>query len=226
MIYSDIRAAARDRLRGSWGQAIGVALIASLLGGSITSATFNFNWNFSAGNLENMPEVLSTVLIAVGSAAGLLGLAQFIIGGTIQLGYAGFLLRQNRRQDPNVSDLFSEFYRLGQGFAQKFLVGLYTFLWTLLFIIPGLIKTYSYSMTPFLMADHPELTANQAITRSRQIMDGHKWNLFVLDLSFFGWMLLGCLTMGIGLLWVIPYMNAARAAFYREITSGQKYLAD
>ena len=224
MVYSEIRAEARDRLRGNWGQAIGTALMASLLGGSISSANFNFNWNINAGDLQNMPEILSTILIAVGGAMGLLGLAQFIIGGTVQLGYAGFLLRQNRRQDPRFSDLFSEFYRIGRGFAQMFLVGLYTFLWTLLLIIPGIVKSYSYAMTPFIMADHPELTANQAIARSRQIMNGHKWELFVLDFTFLGWMLLGCLTMGIGLLWVIPYVNAAHAAFYREITKQTWYI--
>ena len=72
-------------------------------------------------------------------------------------------------------------------------------------------------MTPFILADDPSLTANQAITRSRKLMDGHKWELFVLSLTFIGWEILGALCLGIGLLWVTPYKNAAYAAFYRQL---------
>lgn len=232
MVYSDIRAEARDRLRGNWAQSIGVALVASLLGGTVTSASSGSSagsgssFNFNAGDLQQMPEIVSTIVLAVVGVVALMALAQFIIGGTIQLGYASYLLRQNRRQDPRFSDLFSEFYRFGRGFAQKFLVGLYTLLWTLLFVIPGIVKGFSYAMTPFILADYPEMTANEAITASRKLMDGHKWELFVLGLTFIGWQILCALTLGIGLLWLIPYQNAAYAAFYREITSGQKYIAD
>lgn len=226
MVYSDIRARARYNLRGNWGQAIGVAVMAALLGGSIASVSYNFNLNIDAGELQTMPELLQTAVIAVGSVSGLLGLVRFIIGGAVQLGYSVYLLKQYHQQETRLNDLFSQFFRFGQGFAQKFLVGLYTFLWTLLLIIPGIIKSFSYAMTPFIMADHPELTANQAITRSREIMDGHKWELFVLELTFIGWEFLSILTLGIGLLWVVPYMSAARAAFYREITRRPKYIVE
>ena len=100
------------------------------------------------------------------------------------------------------------------------LVGLYTLLWSLLLIIPGLIKSYSYAMTPYIMAEKPDMSVNDAITKSRQIMNGHKWQLFCLDLSFTGWMLLSMVTLGLGLIYVWPYYNAARAAFYREIKKG------
>lgn len=223
MVYSDIRARARYNLRGNWGQAIGVAVMAALLGGSIASVSYNFNLNVDAGQLQYMPELLQTMVVAVGSVSGLLGLAQFIIGGAVQLGYSVYLLKQYHQQETRLNDLFSQFFRFGQGFAQKFLVGLYTFLWTLLLIIPGIIKSYSYAMTPFILADHPELTANQAITRSKEIMDGHKWELFVLELTFIGWEFLSILTLGIGMLWVIPYINASRAVFYREIAGYPKY---
>lgn len=217
MVYSNIRAQARENLRDNWGQSIGAALVAALLGGSVTAVSSGFNINLDAQTLQAMPDSVAAIFTVLLSAAGIWGLVQFIIGGTIQLGYTVYLMKQYHRQETRLNDLFSQFFRFGQGFAQKFLCGLYTFLWALLFIIPGIIKSYSYAMTPFILADHPELTANEAITRSRVLMDGHKFELFVLELSFIGWELLSILTLGIGLLWLIPYMSAARAAFYREI---------
>lgn len=97
------------------------------------------------------------------------------------------------------------------------LITLFTFLWSLLFVIPGIVKSYSYSMAYFLKIDHPEYTATQAIDESRRIMNGHKMRLFLLDLSFIGWLILGSLCFGIGTLWVNAYMQASRAEFYRDL---------
>ena len=93
----------------------------------------------------------------------------------------------------------------------------YLTLWTLL-IIPGIIKSFSYSMTYFILNDHPEYTANQAITESRHMMNGHKMDYFLLCLSFLGWFILSILTVGIGFLWLAPYFYATSAAFYEEIS--------
>ena len=101
-------------------------------------------------------------------------------------------------------------------------MGLYTFLWSLLFLIPGFVKYYAYSMTPYIMAEKPNMSINDAITKSREIMKGHKWQLFLLDLSFTGWMILSALTLGLALVYVWPYYNAARAAFYKEIKKSAK----
>ena len=151
---------------------------------------------------------------------------QLILGGVIQLGYAKHLLKQHDRQDTSVSDLFSEFERFGQGFAQKFLRGLYCFLWGLLFIIPGIVKSYSYAMTPFILAEHPQLTAQEAISASKDMMEGHKWELFVLRLTFIGWNIVAALTMNIGNLVLNPYKNAAEAAFYREISRQPRFTVE
>ena len=97
------------------------------------------------------------------------------------------------------------------------LVYLYTILWTLLFIVPGIIKGLAYSLTPFIVKDNPQLSPNQAINLSMKMMKGHKFDLFYLYLSFIGWILLAILTLGIGLLWVIPYMQTAMAAFYLDV---------
>ncbi|MBP3256803.1 MAG: DUF975 family protein [Bacteroidales bacterium] len=97
------------------------------------------------------------------------------------------------------------------------LVGILTFLWSLLFIIPGIIKAFSYSMTPYILDENPELGASEAIHRSRMMMKNHKFDLFWLYLSFIGWFLLCCITCGIGFLWLAPYMDTAKAAFYEEV---------
>ena len=98
--------------------------------------------------------------------------------------------------------------------STMFLKALYTFLWSLLFLIPGIIKSYSYRMVPYILADNPNLGADEAITLSRQMMDGNKFSLFVLELSFLGWYLLGALALGIGILFVNPYYNATEAQLY------------
>lgn len=111
----------------------------------------------------------------------------------------------------NMFDGYRDFMRIT---FTMLLQGIYTFLWALLLIVPGIIKYYSYRMTMYVLHDNPELKYNGAIERSMQLMKGHKMKLFLLDLSFIGWLLLGILTFGIGLLWVGPYYCGANAAFY------------
>ena len=97
------------------------------------------------------------------------------------------------------------------------LVGVYTLAWTLLLIVPGIIKSFAYALTPFILIDKPELSANEAIELSMKMMDGHKLDLFILYLSFIGWYLLSILTLCIGMLWVMPYMYTTMAAFYEDV---------
>lgn len=210
----DYRRIARENLSGNWGLSVGVALVAALLGGLIVSGGAQFNIQINEQTLS--PET-RRFLYSSGSIGSILGFISFLLGGTIQLGYARFLLKQYNKADFEFHDLFSQFHRFGQGFAQAFLRGLYTFLWALLFIIPGIVKSYAYAMTPFIMEENPNLTANEAITASKEMMQGHKGRLFWLDLTFFGWLLLCALTLGIGNLFLAPYMNASRAAFYKDL---------
>ena len=109
------------------------------------------------------------------------------------------------------------FRRWGRNVWGMFLVGFFTSLWSLLLIVPGIIKFYAYAMTPYILIDNPELSANQAINLSCKMMKGHKFDLFFLQLSFIGWGILSVITGGIGLLWLMPYMMGAQAAFYQDI---------
>lgn len=222
MTSSELRRIARQNLEGTWAISVGVALVAAILGGSMTGAGSNVNFNINEETIRNLPPIFWTVLLPMASLAGILGLVSLILGGTVELGYARFLLKQHDRKELQFSDLFSQFDRFGTGFAQKFLRTLYTFLWSLLLIIPGIVKGLSYAMTPFILEEHPELTASEAIKASMKLMDGHKMALFILGLTFIGWQLLACLTMGIGFLFLNPYMNAAYAAFYRSISAPRR----
>lgn len=118
---------------------------------------------------------------------------------------------------PAVADAFNGFKYFWISFKTTFLVGLFTCLWSLLFVIPGIIKALSYSQAMYIVAENPEIDALEAINRSKRIMDGHKMELFVLELSFLGWALLGTLTLGILYIWLVPYMNATMANFYNRI---------
>ena len=228
MDHKQLRMRGLSAVKTNWALAIGAAVMAWLLAGigSTFIPDFDFSWtkelnhSFSHNYTEH-----SRVSFSI-SPATFFSLAHFIIGGTVQLGYCKFLLKQHDGKETEFKDLFSQFDRFGTGFAQAFLRNLYTILWTLLFIVPGLIKGFSYAMTPFILADHPEMTASEAITASRKLMDGHKGELFVLGLSFFGWNLLCIFTLGIASLWITPYLNAAYAAFYRELTGTPRYITE
>ncbi len=223
MTYSDIRRVARENLSGSWGLSIGVCLLAAIMGGMLIGSSFlpQLNIHMENQDIESWEQFFRVTLGSTTLSVNTINLVHFILGGVIQLGYAQFLLKQYNRANFEVKDLFSQFERFGQAFLQRFLRILYTSLWSLLFIIPGIVKSYTYAMTPFIMAENPEMTASEAITASKEMMDGHKGELFTLDLTFIGWDLLCLLTLNIGHLWLNPYKNAAYAVFYKDLTASQ-----
>ncbi len=94
-----------------------------------------------------------------------------------------------------MKDLFSQYHRLGTGFGMQFFRNLYVSLWSLLFVIPGIIANFSYYMTPFILSENPDMTARQAIKESKKLMKGNKWRLFCLEFSFWGWYLLAILVL-------------------------------
>lgn len=137
------------------------------------------------------------------------------VGYAIQVGGSRFFL-DGFKGDVSIGKVFSTFNREEYWPIVKtlFLTGLYTVLWTLLFIIPGIIKSYEYRMVPYILAEKPNLSANEVISRSRDITRGHKIDIFVLDLSFIGWYLIGVLLCGIGVIFVAPYKEATEARLY------------
>ena len=146
------------------------------------------------------------------------GFMILVLTGPLTVGLAGVFLRFIRRQKADVIDLFDGFKNFVNTMIGGLLYSLFLVLWGMLFIIPGIIKSYSYAMTFFIMSDNPEIDGMEAITQSRKMMDGNKWRLFCLDFSFIGWLLLSILTCGVlYIVYVGPYMQAAHAAFYQSI---------
>ena len=244
---ADFRTIAREALRGKWIVSVLTAFVASLIGAQIASGGGSSSSNSSDNNSIDLsqyfsPEVLNffrIVLAALLVYAVINIIISLIIGGAGKLGYARYNLNLIDGKEARFEDLFSQFHRLGDGFVMNLLLAIYTFLWTLLFVIPGIIKSFSYAMTPYILYEHPEYNPNYAITLSREMMDGNKFRLFCLNLSFIGWELLCAvpaifalvgvlygnfillpllIVSFIGSLFVDAYMEAAQAAFYREVS--------
>lgn len=146
--------------------------------------------------------------------------ASLVIVPALSLSMCMIYLKVVREGQVEIGDLFSGFHKLGRAWWMNFLIGLFTSLWSMLLVIPGIVKGYSYSMAYYVLADNPELTARQAIKESMRIMEGHKMELFVIHLSFLGWQLLSLVTFGLSTFYVTPYMSATVANFYENIKGG------
>lgn len=156
-----------------------------------------------------MEKPISTAILPV-----LLVLFLLLICNPLVVGLDAYFIK-NTNGSPKFSEIFSRFK---DGYSSTvvtmFLMGLKTFLWTLLFIIPGIIKSYEYAMIPYILADNPDTNYNEAFSKSKEMMKGNKWKLFKLQFSFIGWYLLSILTLGIGVFFLVPYCSAAEAEFY------------
>jgi uncharacterized membrane protein len=174
-------------------------------------------WKKLSGNWTTA--VVSYLIVSVlMSVASYVLVGSLLFGGVLSIGMNIVLLGISRNGSSNFENLFDGFRNgLGNNIVASILVQVFTFLWSLLFIIPGIVKSYSYSMTYFILADNPDMAPTDAIKASREMMDGKKWRLFCLDLSFIGWYLLSILTLGILALWISPYNMMARAEFYESI---------
>ena len=170
------------------------------------------------GNWMN-PVLATLIYFAISCAASAIGILNLLLVLPIEFGLTiAYLLFIRGEKEEMINNMFGEFKDYGRALIVPFLTAVFTFLWTLLFIIPGIIKSYSYAMTFFIAKDHPELSADDCIEESMRMMDGRKMDLFLLDLSFIGWALLCIIfTFGIGFLWLRPYIKTSHAIFYREL---------
>jgi uncharacterized membrane protein len=157
------------------------------------------------------------VVWVIMSAANMVAL---ILGGPLMLGVIMIFLNIYRREDYKFESMFNGFKDISRSLVAYLLMSLYVFLWMLLFIVPGIIASISYSMTFFILADDKQIQPQEALRKSRQMMHGHKTEFFLLMLSFIGWAFLSILTMGIGFLWLSSYMCMAQTIFYHRIKDG------
>ena len=234
----DFRAAARKALQGFWLMAILVTFVAALLGGTSEagfSVSGNVDYQIDTTELDAIPGADESALVQyihwmdsmnnrfpvikpLVAFLSILSAIQLIIGGPIMLGYNRFKLHRLDGEEAKFSDLFSAFDRFIDALWLRVRMFLQIFGWTLLFIIPGIVAAYRYAMAPYIMAEHPDMTAGQAIEASKAVMNGRKGSLFLMQLSFIGWWLVSGLTLGVASLWVAPYQQMAEAVFYRNLS--------
>lgn len=193
MRAKDFRREAWSKLNGRWGTVVLIALLVTLISGGLGALS----------------------IIGIGAVALLL------VSGPLTLGLTIVSLKVIRGNTIETGDMFLGFKNFFNAFLLALLNEIFVFLWSLLFFIPGIIKTYSYSMSYYILADNPDMDGNTARQRSIEMMKGHKWRLFCLDFSFIGWGILCVLTFGILSFWVQPYEQCAHAAFYQELLREQ-----
>lgn len=228
-ISKEFRAMARQRLGGKWAMSILVTLVAGMLGGysggsgggggSSPSATAQFEGGSLPPQVQEFMSLLMPIITALAALALIISLIQLLLGGAVSLGHCRYYIGIIGGETPGFSTLFSRFRIFGKALGLNLFMGLFILLWALLLIIPGIIASYRYALAPYLMAQYPEKGIRECMNESKALMKGHKSRLFWLHMSFLGWALLSALlTLGIGNLWLNPYMAAAEAAFYLERT--------
>lgn len=162
--------------------------------------------------------LIYVALAGVVAATAIGSIAVLIFDGVFLVGLALIMLQLSRLGQTKIETLFDGFRQgLASNIVAGVLVNIFTFLWALLFIVPGIVKSYSYAMTFHILADHPEMEPAEAINKSKEMMKGNKWRLFCLDCSYIGWGLLCILTLGILSFWVAPYNLMAHTQFYESI---------
>jgi uncharacterized membrane protein len=220
---TDYKNDALAALKGNWGKAVLATVIYMVIVyiamGPYLTQSFKFQAAMTAAGGAMDAQVLLSEMSTLYGYLGLYWLFVIFLIAPLMVGFVNAfraLLVQGDREIP------TNMYKIAtKGYWHKvwgmFLMGVFVFLWSLLFVIPGIIKAFSYAMTPFILEEHPELSANEAIDHSRAMMKGHKFDLFWLYLSFIGWGILCIFTLGIGLLWLVPYMQTAQSSFYEDV---------
>ncbi|MFJ8261042.1 DUF975 family protein [Rummeliibacillus sp. NPDC094406] len=212
MKISEIKRQSLESLKGNWGLGVLLSFIMFLFCYTLPSIVEII---ISGGfNQYEKPTGLRFISIIIS-----------ILQIPFSIGVYWFYLSLVRKNNPQISNVFS-IYKDGKTslklIGTSILQGIFVFLWSLLLIIPGIIKSLAYSQTFYLLRDHPEYTILEAITESRRRMDGFKWKYFLLGLSFIGWGILCLFTLGIGFLWLVPYVSTAMATFYNGVIYSQE----
>ena len=241
---TDYKNAALAALKGNWGKAVlATVIFMAVIYFAIGPFTYQMV-KLQAYTRENLPQVSSSVSFSTAirqsmeaslalaqdpeyislqtKANGSMGLYYLLLFFVIMPLGVGFYNTFRKLLVQGDNELAGNMVKAATGnYWHKvwgmFLMLLFTWLWSLLFIIPGIVKAFSYSMTPFILEERPELSANEAIDHSRAMMKGHKFDLFWLLLSFIGWGFLCLFTFGIGYLWLVPYMQTSIASFYEDV---------
>ena len=224
----ELKLRAKDAMKKAAPNIFLVAFVCLLLTNAPTFVTEGptIRLMLKADSLEEMMYIYENGGVSGGFLLSLATLAMSIFLNLVTCGWQLYTLRASREEETGgLETLFACFQQFWRFFSAILLMGLFTALWTMLFVIPGIVAIYAYSQTIYIMLDHPEMSAMEAIAASKQMMRGHKAELLVLELSFIGWAIVAGFTFGILLIWLEPYMQVSRANFYNAVSNWQPYVA-
>lgn len=211
---AQIKELAKFQFRQRYGMSVGAAFLFGLLAESVgyyNNSGFRYNIEFEPW----MITLIGILLVFI----SIMFVVYILVGAPLQVGYAHFCRCIYNNWSTSVGDMFKRtFSDYGRHLGGMLWRDLFIWLWSLLFVIPGIVKSYAYFAAPYILAEFPAVRATDAIKISMRMTNGYKGELFVLDLSFIGWHLLSALTLGLlGLLYVNPYYYTSRAGFYEEL---------
>lgn len=220
----ELKTNAKEILKAKYWKAVLVAFIASALTGASSYTSAGGSNNDEIGDLfTSFSPQLIIAIVGIIAFSALIGIAiSIFLENPLLIGCYKFFINCKKGGE-NLNDIVMTFKN---GYMNvvltEFLRGLFTFLWSLLFVIPGIIKGYEYMLIPYLLADNPQMDREEAFAKSKEMMDGNKWKAFVLDLSFFGWGLLSACTCGIlYIFYVGPYIHLTKAELYHALKAEQ-----
>ena len=220
----ELKTNAKEILKAKYWKVVLVAFIASALTGASSYTSAGGSNNDEIGDLfTSFSPQLIIAIVGIIAFSALIGIAiSIFLENPLLIGCYKFFINC-KKDGENLNDIVMTFKN---GYMNvvltEFLRGLFTFLWSLLFVIPGIIKGYEYMLIPYLLADNPQMDREEAFAKSKEMMDGNKWKAFVLDLSFFGWGLLSACTCGIlYIFYVGPYIHLTKAELYHALKAEQ-----
>jgi len=210
---SELKIAAKENLDGKWLIAIAVTVVAWLLLDAFTSSNGgNAAYKYIIENGNSM-----WVRAEGSSFKNMMSIVSLILGGPVYFGVSSYFLKLARYETAEFNDMFAGFRLFKTNFVLHLLMLIFTLLWALLLVVPGIIAAIKYSMAFYILNDNPEIGAMEAIRRSKEMMEGHKMRFAEMWLSFLGWFLLGMITFGLGMIYAVPYYRAAKANFYLDL---------
>ena len=220
----ELRVRAWNSLKGKYWKAFAVVLVLGILASIGTSMVTTSQELMSVlkmvdpSEMDSTMQLGATVVIGIASVLAIVGLLiSIFVGDPATVGLCNYFIK-NTDSKPSFKDAFSGFkVRYGRNIGTLLLVGIKLTLWYILLIIPGIIKSFEYAIIPYILADDPEISSKEAFKKANQMMKGNKWRLFCLSWSFIGWDILAFFTLGLGHIVLCPYVEAACAAFYREL---------
>ncbi len=210
-----IKSNARKSLKGHYGQIIIMFLVyvlvcfAMYFVGGLLDTLFKVSYTIQSVDSLNNP-----ITLQIGPFMCIFGIASTVL---FAFGITSYFLKTSRNEEVSYKELFSKTNLWFAFIAITFFVGLFVTLWSILFVIPGIIATFAYKMVYYIKLDNPDMSTFEVIKKSKELMRGHKLDFFILQLSFIGWIILGVFTLGILYIWLIPYMAVSECNFYNDL---------